>query len=295
VGGFGVILTGAAQGGEYALLVLGFVLTWSATRIVNLAQGAVAVAGAYIAWQLQVTAGLPVLLDLVPAAVVLLASGCAAGYCAVPALRHRPSFVVLVITFGVGLILQGLLTVGFGDDYRSLAPALASPSPSVGAAAADLTSLAVIAACGVCCGAGIALSRSRLGRVMAAVGSDRDTARTLGIPPRRIESLAMGLGGACAGVAGVLAGTTGVFHPPDAGRFTLICAITAIAVGTSSPVRAVVAAWAIGLGDAVARDLLNATSAAVAEVTVLVIVLLARGTGFLQDDELCSEPKELTQ
>jgi branched-chain amino acid transport system permease protein len=295
VGGIGVLLAGAAQGGEYALLVLGFVLTWSATRIINLAQGAVAVAGAYIAWQLQAAAGVPALAGLVLTAALLLALGCAAGYVAVPALRRRPSFVVLVITFGVGLILQGLLTVRFTDDYRSLAPALASPSPDVGAVSASLTSAAVISGCIGCCAAGIALSQARLGHVMAAVGGDRETARTLGIRPRHIESLAMGVGAACAGVAGVLAGTTGVFHPPDAGRFTLICAITAIAVGVSSPVRAVAAAWTIGFADAVARHLLSGTSAVAAEVTVLLVVLLARGTGFLHDDELCGEPEELAR
>lgn len=290
----GVLLAGAAQGGVYALLVLGFVLTWAATRIVNLALGSVAVAGAYIAWQLQVAIGAPALVGVVLAAALLMALGYVAGYFSVSALRGRPSFVVLVITFGVGLILQGLLTLRYGDYYRTLPPLLATANMAGGAASADLTALAVIVGCAACCVAGIGLWRGRLGRVMAVVGGDRETARTLGIGPRHIEALATGLGAACAAVGGGLAGMTGVFHPPDASQYTLVCAVIAIAVGVGSPVRAVTAAAALGVAVTVARHLLGDASAVLAAIILLLVVLLARGAGFLHDDEQ-AEREELAR
>ena len=287
-----VLLGGAAQGGVYALLVLGFVLTWAGTRIVNLAQGSLAVAGAYIAWQLQAGLGVPALTGVALAAALLMALGCVAGHFSVSALRCRPSFVVLVITFGVGLTLQGLLTLRYGNDYRTLPPLLATANMAGTAASADLTSVAVIIGCAACCAGGIALWRGSLGRVMAAVGADRETARTLGIRPRRIEGLATGLGAACAAAGGGLAGMTGVFHPPDASQYTLVCAVIAIAVGVGSPVRALTAAAALGVAVTVARYLLGDASAVLAAIILLLVVLVTRGAGFLQDDGIPAEHEE---
>lgn len=273
-----VLLAGAAAGGEYALLVLGFLLTWSATRVVSLAQGAVALAGGYLAGQLQAVAGVPVSAGLAVVAVVFFTAGWALGALAVPGLRGRPVFTVLVTTFGLGLILQGLLSLWFTGRYHSLA---GRPG--------NLITLAVVVGCADGCAVGIALCRGRLGRVMAAVGADREIARTLGIRPRRIEGLATGLGAAYAGVAGVLIGVTGSFHPADAGRYTVICAFVAIAVGMSSPVRGVAAAVLLGLADSLGRHYLGGTAVVVGEIALLALVLLARGAALLPGDEALSE------
>lgn len=289
----GVLLSGTAQGSEYALVVLGFVLIWSVTRIVNLAQGAVAVAGAYLTWQLRVVLGVPALPAVVVAAALIMAVGYGTGYFTVPTLRARQSVVALVITFGVGLSLQGLLTLRYGDEHRMLPPLLGGTGLT-GTVAVNVTSLIVVAACGACCVAGIALWRGRLGLAMSAVGRDRETARTLGILPQHIEALAAGLGTAYAAIGGGLAGLTGVFHPADASRFTLSCAVVAIIVGNGKPVRAAVAAVAFGIAEALARHLLGNAEAVVTGVSVLLLVLIARGAGVLPDDGVRGAPEELT-
>lgn len=290
---FGVLLGGAAQGSAYALVVLGFVLIWSVTGIVNLAQGAVAVAGAYTAWQLRTVLGMPALPAIVVTAMLIMAVGYATGYFTAHILRARQSFVALVITFGVGLSLQGLLTLRYGAEYRILPPLLAGTGLT-GTAAANLTSLIVVAGCGACCAAGIMLWRGRLGQVMAVVGADRETARTLGILPQHIEALAAGLGTAYAATGGGLAGLTGVFRPADASRFTLACAVVVIVVGARRPVRAAATAVLLGIADALARYLFGNTEAVVAGVVVLLAVLIARGAGVLPDDDVRDAPAELT-
>jgi branched-chain amino acid transport system permease protein len=281
------LLGGAAEGGEYALLVLGFVLIWSATRIISLAQGSVALIGGYLACWLQVTLGVPVLAGLAVVTVLLFSLGYVVGHAGVPALRRRPGFVVLLVTFGLGLILQGLLALSGTNRYHSLAPVTGAVVRGV--ASGNLASLAVVVGCVDCCALGVALSRGRLGRVMAAVGGDRETAQTLGIRARRVESLAVGLGCACAGAAGVLAGVTGAFRPADASRYTLICVFVAIAVGMSSPLRAVAAAGVVGVADAAARHLIGTTAAVTIEICLLVLVLLMRGAGLLPADEALNE------
>jgi len=278
-----VLLTGAATGGEYALLVLGFLLIWAATRVISVAQGALALAGGYLAGQLRAVAGVPVPAGLAVVAVVFFAAGWGLGYLAVPVLRGRPSFTVLVATFGLGLVLQGLLSLWFTGRYRSLTAAGPAGHPG------NLITLAVVVGCADGCAVGIALCRGRLGRVMAAVGADREVARTLGIRPRRIEGLAAGLGAAYAGVAGVLIGVTGSFHPADASRDTVICAFVAIAVGMSSPVRGVAAAVVLGLADAVGRHYLGSGTFVIAEIAGFALVLLARGAALRPGDEALTE------
>lgn len=55
-------IAGISSGFVYSLIALGFVLVYKCSRILNFAQGDVAILGAYLAYLFQVQLGLPIFL-----------------------------------------------------------------------------------------------------------------------------------------------------------------------------------------------------------------------------------------
>lgn len=269
----GLLVQALVEGAELGLLVLGFWLIREVTGSLNFAHGAFVVLGAYFAWRLQVALGIPPALGVAVVALAMFALGYLLQYLGGPTMRRQPPFMRILATFGLGLLIQGLLTFLFTDDYRSLK---LGSRPLLGFPALTLGSVAAVAMCLVASVLVLNLWTGRLGVVMAAVGHDRRIPQTLGIRPRRIEAVAAGLGVACAGVAGVAVGMTGAFHAPDAGHYTVICALVVVWVGLRDPLRVIGAAYLLAVADTLARAALTPGETAGLALLVLVVMLLIR-------------------
>src|SRR5206468_11303339 len=76
----------------------------------------------------------------------------------------------------------------------------------------------------------LGLGRTALGRALRATSDDLDTARLLGIDPRRMFALAAGISAATGGVAGVLLAATATFYPTT-GSEELLVAFEVVVVG----------------------------------------------------------------
>jgi ribose/xylose/arabinose/galactoside ABC-type transport system permease subunit len=161
-----------------------------------------------------------------PAVGVALALGCGAGLAnglLGRALRVHP----LILTFGMLSILQGAIFV-----YTDRSIGLASPQLlwlangtvlGVPVAALLLGLLAVLGH--------VALTRTRFGLYVRAVGAHAENARRAGIDPGRIKLMAFVLSGMSAGLAGVvLAGRLGTGYP-NAGTGFELDAIVAVVLG----------------------------------------------------------------
>ena len=72
-----VLVGGLLSGVMYSLVAIGFVLIYKTSGLANLAQGALAMAGAYAAWALSTVVGLPMWLAVPGAIVVMFGVGVA--------------------------------------------------------------------------------------------------------------------------------------------------------------------------------------------------------------------------
>jgi branched-chain amino acid transport system permease protein len=132
------------------------------------------------------------------------------------------------------------------------------------------------------------IERSRMGRAMRATAQDRDIARLMGINPDRVIVLTFVLGGALAGVAGVLYGADLGFINIDIGFQTGIFAFTAAVLGGIGNVRgAVVGGLVIGLVKSLGGQYLPGGTAYdyVWIFVVLIVVLVFRPQGFFGETE----------
>ena len=113
---FGQLLVGLINGSFYALLSLGLAIIFGLLRIINFAQGALYMIGAFLAWLGLQHLGISywAALIVVPIAVGLL--GIVIERFLIRPIAHEDHLYGLLLTSGIALVLQGTFTHLFGSS-----------------------------------------------------------------------------------------------------------------------------------------------------------------------------------
>jgi branched-chain amino acid transport system permease protein len=210
-----LLVKGAALGGVYALIALGFVVVFKATGVVNFAQGSLMLVGSYLASSAALGWGLPF-----PLAVVVAAAGAVIAAVVVERLvlrpmTGRPVVAVLTATIGLAILLDQLVTVLWGFRPRSVGDPWGAGSVRVGGVVVSQVDVATVLITAAVVAALSAFFRhGRLGLALRAAASDLEAAAAAGIAPATVSRLAWGLAAGVGAVAGVLlASGTGSANP----------------------------------------------------------------------------------
>src|SRR5690606_23115705 len=135
-----------------------------------------------------------------------------------------------------------------------------------------VVAVAVVALLGV-------LDRSRLGTALRAVAADRDGARLRGIDPTALTRRSFLLGGALAGLTGVLAAPL-LLASVTMGLALLIKGFAALAVGGIGDNRGVlVAGWMLGVIEAAGAVFASPGLQSVVLFAAMLLILLIRPNG----------------
>jgi branched-chain amino acid transport system permease protein len=273
---------GLLQGGLYGLVGVGFSLVWGVTNIVNLAHGALVVAGAYIAWELNATFGLDPLLGMVVAGLVLFGVGYAVQRGLINLVMNAPIFMTLLLTFGLELVVVNGLVSTLTGDYRSIPTGYASRGFAIGEVRVPYGRLVGFGLAVVLTAALAAfVGRTRTGRAIRATGMDRGAARLMGVPVAHVYAVTFGLAAALAGAAGAVIGTVTTFSPAAAGGFTLRSFVVAVLGGLGNMWGALAGGVLLGVVEAWGGQYLSGTLVNAIAFAVLVAVLVVRPSGLL--------------
>jgi len=269
-------LNGAMLGGLYALFGLGLSLIFGVMRIANIAHGELVIAGAFLAFGLG--SGLPVhpLLVMLPVALVMFAVGWALQGALLNRVLGSDPMPPLLVTFGLSILVQNLFVELFGADNRSLdAGWLRTANLELGALSLGVLPLGTLLfALALFAGLQWALSHTRLGRIIRATSDDAQIVQLMGVRPRRIFAVVMGLSAALAALAGILlAMRTSV--TPFSGVERLLIAFEVIVIGGLGSIWAsFVGGIALGIVHAVGFRLDPASGLLYGHVLLLAILLL---------------------
>ena len=187
----------------------------------------------------------------------------------------------LVITFGLSIIVQNVLQLGFSADSQGLdAGSLETLSIplndqlSVGVMPVITFAVAVL----VLVGLQLFFNRTALGQAFRATSDDPETAELMGINSRQIYALAMGISFAILALAGILLGIRTNFAPTD-GPARLIFAFEAVIIGGLGSLWGTLAGGIIlGLSQNIGAQI-NPTWFQLAGHVVTLVVLAVRPTG----------------
>ncbi|NUQ89828.1 MAG: urea ABC transporter permease subunit UrtB [Glycomyces artemisiae] len=279
----GQLFTGLSTGSILLLAALGLSLTFGQMGVVNMAHGEFIMAGCYTAYVVQQAvgdAGVSLLIALPAGFLVGGAMGLILEALLLRRLYHRP-LDTLLVTFGVGLILQQAARDVFG------APAVNVSVPEFLRGGVDLLGVTVpktrlfIMALAVVSVAAVALVLrfTPAGRRIRAVVGNRDLAETAGISSRTVDAATFFIGSGLAGVAGVALTLIGSTSPTTGQSYLVDAFLVVVAGGLGRIKGAVVAAVALGAMQAVFETYSTASLAKVGVFIVIVVFLQLRPQG----------------
>jgi branched-chain amino acid transport system permease protein len=278
-----LLVSGLVLGSVYALLAVSFGIIYATTETFHLAHSVVYTVAAYAAVVTADALGLP----LGPAALVGLAAAVALGIAietvAYRPMRRRNATVLAIFLASLGLAIVGpnLIQILFGPENRNL-PGFPSDtitlSENITFTVLDLTSVIV---CWTCVGAlSLGLRRTRYGRAITAVRTNREMAMAVGIPVERIFALVFAVG-SLLGIAALLFTMDGVAFPTMGLSPVLTGFIAVFLGGIGSTIGAAVGGLTLGLITSLSGLWLSGDYSPAVVFGLLFILLLIRPQGLL--------------
>jgi branched-chain amino acid transport system permease protein len=195
------VIRGLGLGSIYALLALGFVIIFKATRVISFAQPAFMLAGAVIVTYLVGPLGFFGALIAATLLTGLLALG--VERVAVRPMVGRPAFVVAIITLGVDVVVRVITTGFIGLNVRQVGDPWGLSTVEIGGVSIQQRHLAVFITAGLVVLALFAFFRfTPMGLAMRAASEDQEAALAQGVSVGSVFALSWAMAGGLAAVAG---------------------------------------------------------------------------------------------
>ena len=276
-----ITLNGITYGMVYAAVAMALVLIWRATRVVNFAQGAMAMFSTYVAvTAIEHGANYPEAL-LVALAFGFI-SGAAVERVLVRPVENKPPLNAVIVTLGLLILVEAGAAMIWGDSVRSYPAHFSRTGIKLGSERVALSpfDLYVIAAVLAVMVLLVVLFRfTSLGLRMRASAFEPEVARLLGVRVGRMLTLGWALAAVVGALAGVLVAPK-VFLDPNNMDNVLVYAFTAAIVGgLDSPIGALVGGLGMGLGLSYVGGYLGYSLETVGAFVILIGVLMVRPEG----------------
>jgi branched-chain amino acid transport system permease protein len=277
-----VLVLGILLGGVYAMMASGLTLLFGVMRVVNLAHAAFILVAAYITYVLFENLTLDPMISLVVTIPLMFGLGVFLYLTLFPRLEESPRYVemTVLLTFGLALIVEGMLTFIFTGIFRSVRPEYASTSLFVGdifipssQLYASLISFALLIVLW------IVLRFTKTGTAIRATMQNRAAAQIVGVNVRRVSATAFGIGMALAGAAGSLLSFMFPFFPGRHWQWVAFLLALIVLGGMGSIKGAVIGALLLAVASAFVTDLIGPTWSPITFYLTLFLILMLRPEG----------------
>jgi branched-chain amino acid transport system permease protein len=199
------VVDGFAYGLLLYVVAAGLTLAFGVADVLNLAHGTLYAIGAYIAAAVSDGTWMSLVLAAGIGMVSAAAGGALVSAALIP-LTGRGHLAQALLTFGIALAGGALLVLAFGaDDLRPVVPSALDTSVEIAGHTYPAYRLAFLGiAVLLAISAWLVIARTRLGARVRAMVDDRDMLACQGSSPRLVLTGVLAVGGALAGLAGVL-------------------------------------------------------------------------------------------
>lgn len=274
------LLSGITKGSIYGVVAIGFNLIFSATGVLNFAQGEFVMLGGMLAVTLTHFVSLPV--AVTAAVLVVTVLGCALELVFFRPLRRHSVLHMIIITIGLSIVIQEAALHLWDEKVRSLPYFTGNEVSSVklfGAAISPQVLWVLGAVALAVAGLHVFLKYTLQGRAMRACSSNPEAAMLAGINTANMRTLAFGLSAGLGALAGCVISPITMSHYEMGGPLAIKGFAAAILGGLGNPMGAVVGGLLVGVLEAVAVSRLPAAYNDVAAFGVLLLVLFVRPHG----------------
>lgn len=226
------IVQGVLLGGLYALYAAGLSLIFGVMRLINLAHGDLIVLAAFVLLAMVTGLGLPLPIAL----IILLPFAFALGWGLQRFLLNRTLgddiLLPLLVTFGLQIVIQNGLLVAFTADSRKLSMGpLETYSVNVLGLSLGLVPLLTFLVAVIVLGVlSYVFYGTALGRRLRATSDSTEVVQLMGVNPRNVFAVAMGMSFVVLTIAAFFMGVRSNFDP-SVGPARLLYAFEAVVIG----------------------------------------------------------------
>ena len=276
-----VIVSGLTLGAMYAVGTIGLSLVWAALGMLNMAHGVLLAIGGYVSYALATLWGLPPVLGLLASIVAGAIMGAALYYASVRRLNRHPAFEmnVIIATFGLSVAGENAILKIFGG-YPYAQPFKAEGGFRLSGVHVPWHNLLIVGVAAVIMLViAMVLSRTYTGRAIRATAQDREAARLMGVRVGAVFAQVLAIGGALAGLSGVLLSSITTLSPQVGFDPMLKAFIICVIAGLGNVAGALYMAFALGFFEAVIQFVIGVRFALPLMLLLVIVALIWRPYG----------------
>ena len=276
-----VSVNGLSLGAIYALGAVGLTLVYGILKLTNFAHGDFLTFGAYMAYLVNVTWGMPLVVGIFWAMIATAIIGILFERLLWGPMRakHAGFLQLILMSIGLAFIIRAFVQWFWSTEIRSLDVDTTGSVEVLGLRIGETELMVVIVGIGVIVATGLILRYTLLGKQMRALSDDLDLAETAGIDTRRVILYTWIFAGALAGLAGVLAAATQSLQPEMGFQLLLPIFAAVILGGIGDAFGALAAGMVIGVMTEWSTLLVDARWKTTVGFLVLILVLIIRPQG----------------
>jgi branched-chain amino acid transport system permease protein len=280
------VITGLATGAVYAIVALGFSLVYKATGVFNFAQGALMMAGAFIAWEATAKWGLALVPGIIVTLILSAVLGVIIQLVVIRPLMGGSLLTLVMATIAMSLIITALASILWGSGQRLFPSPIPDHVIHVGGVRISTLDLIVI---GVSVGCmlifAVFFRFTRLGLQMRATAENSEAAVLSGVNSTRVFVVTFAVALVLASIGGILLANIQLVSL-SLGDIGLLAFPAVVVGGLTSIPGAVVGGFLIGVIEQLSAGYISLESEDVIVYVVLLIVLLLRPSGILGEREI---------
>ena len=287
------LLIGITAGSIYALMAIAIVLVWRSTRVINFAQGGLALASSFVgAAVLEKTGSFWVSLPIAMIAGAIFSAGIEFFFLR-PLLKRsgekeQEIFLPIIATLGLLGIIKTILNFIYGDRIGVITPPLSDKGFIVSGQSIALSPMRLLIL-GTVVVLMVVLTlifqRTNLGLSLRASSFAPEISRLAGVRVDLIRTVGWAISGAAGATAGILQTTNGSGSiSPESFEFSLLLVfgfVAAVIGGIESLVGAVLGGLTLGIILSIILMYVGGSLVFFAAFLILILVLLIRPQGII--------------
>ncbi len=273
---FAQLLLGLINGSFYALLSLGLAVIFGLLNIINFTHGAQYMMGAFVTWMLLNYLGIGYWWALLLAPVTVGITGVIIERLFIARLYHLDHLYGLLLTFGLALIIQGVLRNQYGISglAYTIPPSLSGGQNLGFMFLPNYRAWVIVASLIVCFATWFVIEKTRLGAYLRAATENPTLVGAFGINVPLMMTLTYGFGVALAGFAGVLAAPIYNVNPNMGADLIIVVFAVVVIGGMGSILGAILTGFGLGIVEGLTRVFYPEGSAVVIFVIMAIVLLL---------------------
>ena len=277
-----LLVTGITTGSVYALIALGYVTIYRTSRIVNLAQGAFVMFGAFFTFSFLDDLGLPYWLSAILGLLCVVALSLIMYVLVLKPLVKISLVSIILATIGLSILFENLALLIWGGYPKSIPAFTGDAVVRIGGVAVLRQSFWVIGLMiVVLIGLYLLTNFTRIGKQMKATAADPGAASLSGVATGRMILLAFSISAFIGALGGIAINPISATMNVSGGAYALWGFVAAVLGGWGSTAGAVVGGLALGIIQNLTLGFVPAGNEDAIAYAVLILFLYFRPTGIL--------------